>query len=37
LIPGNSFVLYVSGSIDDNPACVNPDYENVVDLRYTEM
>ncbi len=37
LLPGNSVVLYISGSIDNNPACVNPSYENVINLKYTEL
>jgi hypothetical protein len=37
LLPGDSTTLYVDANITDNIACVNPDYENIVNLRYTEM
>ncbi len=29
--------LYISGAIANNPACVNPNYQNIINLRYTEM
>jgi len=37
LMPGNSIVLYISWNILDNPSCENPEYQNVVNLRYTEL
>lgn len=37
LAPWASLNLYISGSITNNQACVNPDYENIINLRYTEM
>lgn len=37
LAPGATLNLYISWSIANNPSCVNPDYENIVNLRYTEM
>jgi len=37
LAPGATLNLYISWSIANNPSCVNPDYENIINLRYTEM
>ncbi len=37
LLPWDDIVLYISGSILDSQTCVNPNYENIVNLRYTEL
>jgi len=37
LIPGDSITLYISWAILDNPACENPDYQNIINLKYTEL
>jgi hypothetical protein len=37
LVPGEILNLYISGVISNSSSCVNADYENVIDLRYTEL
>ncbi|HRX63624.1 MAG TPA: hypothetical protein P5060_00795 [Candidatus Absconditabacterales bacterium] len=37
LLPGDSLTLYISGSILDSQTCVNPNYTNIVNLRYEEL
>jgi len=37
LLPGDDLTLYISGSILDSETCVNPNYTNIVNLRYEEL
>jgi uncharacterized repeat protein (TIGR01451 family) len=37
LLSGDSTLLYIDANITDDVACVSPDYENIINLRYTEM
>jgi len=37
LMPGNTLWLYMSGNIANNSNCVNPNYQNIINLEYVEL